>query len=359
MNIPTPPTPQKISDPKRDEFLKIEAQIYQLKFSNTEFTTKDLHYTEHDFLHYTLIHKIPQTDKNVLVVIHGYAGFGGNFYKLMAELANKYYIVLVDLPDMGFSSRQKVTPFHDTLSTINYFVSKLEIFIQKMGFDQFTLMGHSIGAYLAAHLFAKLHSQIIKLLLLSPAGFNDVDDPFFIDQKKHYMEKLPFYQRYFIRKIETKLYVEKKSFFEMFGMPMTLKKWLTRKFWLNPRFNITVEESTLFSSISSYFITLNQSGDRCIGYLLHYGLCSKQPVINVLLSLKDHSDKINLFFGDKDRMDGYSTQLNLKKQNLEIPVFFISNSEHQLIFQNPSEIAMHILKGDILTGAENLEKIQE
>lgn len=335
----------QLNCPRRRKYLNFEHQIWLKKFKEEDFTTGDLVISPTESMHYTVIARTAQNEHNKLVVLHGYGGFGGVFYRLVDELSRDFFIVLVDLPDMGFSSRKKEELFKDTESAIAYFVNRIETFIEKIGLLRFSLMGHSIGALLSAHLFARMHGRINMLYLLSPAGFNPVGDPHFAARKTELIKKMNFFQRFLLSSVEKKLYEEKQSPFEMYWVPMRAKKWLIRKYWNNPRFRMNEEESRLFYKIQAYFLSLPQCGERCLGYLLHYGVNSHKPIIDVLQQLKEHREKVRVYFGDNDWMDSEASRKNIESRQLDIPVFFVSNAEHQLIFQNPTEIANNVLEG--------------
>lgn len=61
---------------------------------------------------------------------------------------------------------------------MGYYLDTLNSFLEKMGIEKFYLAGHSIGAYISAFYFDKHPGKVIKLCLLSPAGFNPVDDKY-------------------------------------------------------------------------------------------------------------------------------------------------------------------------------------
>lgn len=71
---------------------------------------------------------IGTSDKPVLVLIHGYGGSGALFFKVMKQLAQHFYLILVDLIGMGGSSRpknfdqDKFTP----QQAVDYFVDYIE-----------------------------------------------------------------------------------------------------------------------------------------------------------------------------------------------------------------------------------------
>ena len=329
------------TDLQRQVHLSLEKEIFGREFRPEEFSSKDLivNIVDGTFLHYTTISRVQQTTSNVLVCLHGYAGLGAVFYRLIKELANDYYIVLVDLPDMGFSSRHNEPLFSTTLSTIDFFVSALEVFLQKMCLHQFTLIGHSIGAYLATYLFKKLHANIFQLFLLSPAGFNKPGDLEFEERRRKFIENMSYIKKIIYLKVEKNIFVKKYSPFELFYLPTWVKKWFFQKYWFRPRFKMQPRESFLFSEIFGYFMTLPQQGERCLGYLLHNGVKSTHPIIDVLVQLNSQKDKIHIFFGDEDWMDSAHTEKSLTENNLDITIYIVPDSEHQLIFQNPVFIA--------------------
>lgn len=47
------------------------------------------------------------SDKPTLLICHGYGGSGVLFYKIMKPLAERFYVILIDVIGMGGSSRPK------------------------------------------------------------------------------------------------------------------------------------------------------------------------------------------------------------------------------------------------------------
>lgn len=333
----------QLEAPRRRKYLELERQIFLQKFQPDEIVSNDLVISPRDFIHYTVVRKVAETPDNVLVILHGFGGFGAVFYRLIEELAPHFFILLVDLPDMGFSSRQNEPLFSDTDSAIEYFASRIHVFVDLMNLTRFSLMGHSIGGLLAAHTFERIHQRVERLYLLSPAGFNPAGDPAFARRKEEMMKRSSFFTRCIWKHFEKKLYQDKESPFDVIWMPMRAKKWLIRKYWNSPRFKMTPEESRLFYKIQAYFLSLPQYGERCLGYLLHYGINSPRPIIDVLVRQKEHLGKVSIFFGETDWMDTEASRARLEENQLEVPFHVVANSEHQLIFQNPRDIATNVL----------------
>ncbi|MFO0117935.1 MAG: alpha/beta fold hydrolase [bacterium] len=57
------------------------------------------------------VHTIKVGDKNkpTLVLVHGFAGSGALFYRVMKGLAEHFYLVMFDIIGMGCSSRVRFT----------------------------------------------------------------------------------------------------------------------------------------------------------------------------------------------------------------------------------------------------------
>lgn len=137
----------------------------------------------------------PASDKN-LVIMHGYGAGLGLFYKNFDGLSNGlpgWNIYAVDWLGHGLSSRPKLkvktadlslTSLNDTKEmklsdkdavmvvkeTEDWFIESLESWRQAKQLDKFTLMGHSMGGYLAAAYAFRYPEHVDKLIMVSPVG---------------------------------------------------------------------------------------------------------------------------------------------------------------------------------------------
>ena len=121
-------------------------------------------------------------DQN-LVMVHGYGAGLGFFYKNFEGLsrAKGWKIYALDLLGMGRSSRP---PFKihakDRQGSIteaeNWFVDSLEEWRKERKLDRFTLLGHSLGGYMAVAYALKYPGHLNKLILASPVGIPE--DPY-------------------------------------------------------------------------------------------------------------------------------------------------------------------------------------
>ena len=121
-----------------------------------------------------------------LVMLHGYGAGLGFFYKNFEGLsrAKGWKIYALDMLGMGRSSRP---PFKilakDRQASIteaeNWFIDALEEWRIIKKIDRFTLLGHSLGGYLAVAYALKYPGHINKLILASPVGIPE--DPYAVN----------------------------------------------------------------------------------------------------------------------------------------------------------------------------------
>jgi len=127
-----------------------------------------------------------QVEEN-LVMLHGYGAGLGFFYKNYEQLsrAEGWKVYALDLLGMGRSSRPNFK-IHakDKEGKIqeaeSWFVDALEEWRIKRGLDKFTLLGHSLGGYLAVAYALKYPGHLNKLILASPVGIPE--DPYAVNE---------------------------------------------------------------------------------------------------------------------------------------------------------------------------------
>ena len=129
------------------------------------------------------IERIDEAVDQNLVMLHGYGAGLGFFYKNFEGLSRVkgWKIYALDLLGMGRSSRP---PFKlhskDRQQCIaeaeNWFIDALEEWRVQRKIDRFTLLGHSLGGYMAVAYALKYPGHLNKLVLASPVGIPE--DPY-------------------------------------------------------------------------------------------------------------------------------------------------------------------------------------
>jgi cardiolipin-specific phospholipase len=121
-----------------------------------------------------------------LVMLHGYGAGLGFFYKNFEGLSRSkgWKLYALDLLGMGRSSRPNFRVHaKDQQGKIreaeNWFIDALEEWRMQKNIDRFTLLGHSLGGYLAVAYALKYPGHLKKLILASPVGIPE--DPYAVN----------------------------------------------------------------------------------------------------------------------------------------------------------------------------------
>eukprot|EP00742_Colponemidia_sp_Colp-10_P010830 GILJ01011944.1.p1 GENE.GILJ01011944.1~~GILJ01011944.1.p1 ORF type:complete len:373 (+),score=22.58 GILJ01011944.1:84-1121(+) len=112
-----------------------------------------------------------QKNKPTLVIIHGWGAGIGLFCKNFDGLSEHFNVYAIDLLGWGRSSR----PRFDTETGIHaqsWWVDSLEAWRVAMGLDNFVLLGHSFGGFVATSYALKHQRHLQRLILASPFGLS-------------------------------------------------------------------------------------------------------------------------------------------------------------------------------------------
>lgn len=122
-----------------------------------------------------------------LVMLHGYGAGLGLFYKNFEGLSRVpgWRLYALDLLGMGRSSRPPFKVYAKTQQgkieeAENWFIDSLEEWRKMKKIDKFTLLGHSMGGYMAVAYALKYPGHLNKLILASPVGVPE--DPYAVSE---------------------------------------------------------------------------------------------------------------------------------------------------------------------------------
>jgi cardiolipin-specific phospholipase len=132
------------------------------------------------------VERLGEDVHNNLVIVHGYGAGLGFFYKNFEALSRVagWRLYALDMLGMGRSTRP---PFKinakDRQASIteaeDWFVDSLEEWRKERKLDKFTLLGHSLGGYMAVAYALKYPGHLNKLILASPVGIPE--DPYAVN----------------------------------------------------------------------------------------------------------------------------------------------------------------------------------
>lgn len=101
-----------------------------------------------------------------VVFIHGSWYDSSQWLPIIDRLSQDYHCFAVDLPGFGESE------FSSTHYSINQMVESLAEFLAALKMEKVYLVGHSLGAWVAASYALKYSDRVLDLILLSPEGVN-------------------------------------------------------------------------------------------------------------------------------------------------------------------------------------------
>ena len=114
-------------------------------------------------------------DGKTVVLLHGFGGDLDNWLFNMGPLAAAADVVALDLPGHGQSAVTMPAPSVEALAG---FVSA---FLDELGVERAHLVGHSLGAAVAAQLALDQPERVAGLVLVAPAGFGPEINMDYID----------------------------------------------------------------------------------------------------------------------------------------------------------------------------------
>lgn len=129
------------------------------------------------------VERLGEESDQHLVMLHGYGAGLGFFYKNFEPLSRLkgWQLHALDMLGMGRSTRPafriKTKKREDAIKEAeDWFVDALEEWRVKRKIDRFTLLGHSLGGYMAVAYALKYPGHLNKLILASPVGIPE--DPY-------------------------------------------------------------------------------------------------------------------------------------------------------------------------------------
>jgi len=99
-----------------------------------------------------------------ILVIHGWGANINTIMPIVNILKDKFRVHAIDLPGFGLSSQPK-----EVINSFQY-AEIIKKYIDKMGIDKITLIGHSFGGKLSIILGSKYPELVEKIVLIDSAG---------------------------------------------------------------------------------------------------------------------------------------------------------------------------------------------
>lgn len=288
-------------------------------------------------------------NKEVLVLVHGYAASAVFYFKVIKALKDHFHIYAIDLFGLGASARPRLDNF-DFDHVVDFFVEPLEEWRKALKLENFSLMGHSMGGYLCAQYFKLKRPPIKMLYLLSPAGFTNKTDEEMKGPLQQGGIRMSFFRWAFDMFHNRKV---TPFHFAALGTRRSMAKYFS-----GPRLKLTEDQSDIFTD---YFVSTIQkrlSGEKALGVLLRFARYSTRPIANFLADI-DKEGKLNVpikvIYGMSDWMDSEHSHTVNDQLHLNLDIVTIPDCDHQIIYQNPEGIAS-LLKSDKARGFDVIQR---
>ncbi|ORY65564.1 Alpha/Beta hydrolase protein [Pseudomassariella vexata] len=319
------------------------------------------------------VERVGEPVDDTLVMLHGYGAGLGFFYKNFESITRSkgWKLYALDMLGMGNSTRP---PFKihakDQVGKVkeaeDWFIDALEEWRKLRKLEKFTLLGHSLGGYLAVSYALKYPGHLNKLILASPVGIPE--DPYAVNADMPEPEESTFQDEFTrdqraITKGSDRNNMDVQNKVNQAGVNPPQKRpypgWLVWLWdanispfsivrltgplgprfvsgWTSRRFNHlpTVEAQTLHDYAYSLF-RQRGSGEYALPYILAPGAHARRPVINRIQgvgrqvvqpatetspAMKETGFPVVFMYGENDWMDvagGLASEEKLKQAKVK------------------------------------------
>jgi pimeloyl-ACP methyl ester carboxylesterase len=100
-----------------------------------------------------------------IIFVHGLAGCADNFDPVVMDLSKDYRCIVIDLPGFGNSEAT-----HDIPYSIELYARTVAHFMDALGIEKATVVGHSMGGQTSAYLAIHYPDRLDRLVLVAAAG---------------------------------------------------------------------------------------------------------------------------------------------------------------------------------------------
>ncbi|ODQ68429.1 alpha/beta-hydrolase [Nadsonia fulvescens var. elongata DSM 6958] len=304
--------------------------------------------------------------KEEMVFLHGYGAGLAFFYQNLDQLSRRpgWKIHALDMLGYGNSSRPKFVikaqdPTEAAKESIDFFVESLEQWRIAKGIEKFTLVAHSLGAYIHATYVQRYPDRVKEFVLVSPAAIPQ--NPFSITSLKKSKDPKQITFPTSIPKWFGRLWERNVSPFTLVRAsgplgPRFVSGWTSRRFAHFPKEDL----EALHLYTYTIFIAPG-SGEYALNYLLGPGAFGRLP-------LEETSHHIPVrttwLYGDRDWMDvngGIRCCRNINQTGGKAELFVVKDSGHHIYWDNPTqfeEIIIDVMKRVEVESVKNEKNIQ-
>lgn len=275
-----------------------------------------------------------QSTEIPIVLVHGFCGGVGLWIHNVEALSANRPFYAFDLLGFGRSSRP---PFsNDPIVAETQFVESIEDWRKEMGLQEFILLGHSFGGFIACSYSLRYPDYVKALILADPWGFPEHSD----EEKPD--TPIPIWLSVLTKASQ---YVSPMTVFRLSGqLGVSLFKFLRPDF--KKKFMSVLDEPELVYNYLYHANNEHPSGESGFRAISKYFGFAKNPMIRRIDKIKSHIP-IWFVYGSRSWIDctaGYSA-VYLRQSNVEnaqVSVEIISGAGHHVYADKPQEFNEYI-----------------
>lgn len=280
---------------------------------------------------HTLRTKIIDPNKPHFIFVHGFIGSSTNFMALCPFLLKKYNLFIPDTIGMALSCRPQIK-FTSNKQCTDFFIDNFEKWRRILNINKFYLAGHSLGGYFVSAYALKFPNDVLKLLLLSPAGITNPKKCCEIHKHTGYCKGCGL-------RLLAPFWCREPRFQQLYNC-CCLKPII--KCSLRYRYETDKRISELMAKLTEIAMEYPEDIDRCMWYVFTNPFpLGANPLEEKLL--KELKIKIVICFGEKDWMDQAGSWRLMEKNKERFLVKIVSKFGHTFMIENPKELSEIIL----------------
>uniref|UniRef100_A0A0D6QZI5 1-acylglycerol-3-phosphate O-acyltransferase n=1 Tax=Araucaria cunninghamii TaxID=56994 RepID=A0A0D6QZI5_ARACU len=265
-----------------------------------------------------------------LVMVHGYGASQGFFFRNFDALASRFRVIAVDQLGWGASSRPDFT-CKSTEETEAWFIDSFEEWRKAKKLDNFILLGHSFGGYVAAKYAIKHPEHVQHLILVGPAGFTAESD-----QKFEWVTKFRATWKGAILSHLWESNFTPQRFVRGLGPwgPDLVRRYTSFRFVSNSTGDIlSEEESKLLSDYVYHTLAAKASGELCLKHIFSFGAFARLPLLK---SASEWKVPTTFIYGYHDWMDFEGAVEARKHMNVPVEIIRVPRGGHFVFLDNAS-----------------------
>ncbi|KAJ9186498.1 hypothetical protein P3X46_002063 [Hevea brasiliensis] len=269
-------------------------------------------------------------DSPTLVIVHGYAASQGFFFRNFDALASRFKVIAVDQLGWGGSSRPDFT-CKSTKETEAWFIDSFEEWRKAKKLDNFILLGHSFGGYVAAKYAIKHPEHIQHLILVGPAGFSSESEAKY--------EWITQFRSTWRGAILNHLWESNFTLHKIIRGLGPLGPHFVRKY-ISSRFGgysigevLTEEESQLLADYVYHTLVAKASGELCLKYIFSFGAFARMPLLQ---SGSKWKVPATFIYGMQDWMNYQGAQEARQQMKVPCEIIRVPQAGHFVFIDNPN-----------------------